>query len=190
MATHRERKTAETEIVVDLDIAPLSPASDIDIDCGFIGHMLTLLAHHGRWRLLLKGRGDDADDHHLVEDLAIVLGTALLDEARNRPRNRYGWCALPMDGTLLLASVDLSGRGSYCGDLPFPVATCRGFDLELIDEFFRSLAREGRMTLHLRALAVDNGHHLAEAAFKGLGRALRQALLPVGEEPSTKGIWL
>ncbi|MDD4364836.1 MAG: imidazoleglycerol-phosphate dehydratase [Synergistales bacterium] len=190
MATRRERKTRETEISLLLDTAPEKPASDIDVDCGFIGHMLTLLAHHGRWSLVIRGRGDEADDHHLVEDLALLLGSALLEEAKTAPRARYGWCALPMDGTLVLAAVDISGRGSYTGDLPFPVAVCRGFDLELIDEFFRSLARESKMTIHLRALAVDNSHHLAEAAFKGLGRALRQALEGGEGEPSSKGAWL
>lgn len=190
MVTERQRKTKETEITLLLDTAPERPAADIDVDCGFMGHMLTLLAHHGRWSLTVRGRGDGADDHHLVEDLAIVLGSALLEEAKKTARARYGWCTLPMDGTLVLAAVDISGRGSYSGDLPFPVATCRGFDLELIDEFFRALAREARTTIHIRALAVDNGHHLAEAAFKGLGRALRQALAPADDEPSSKGNWL
>ncbi len=183
------RKTKETDLKLELDLNP-GPVS-ISLNCGFLEHMLELLAHHAGWSLTLEGRGDiQVDDHHLTEDAGIVLGQALLQAARAEQRIRYGWCALPMDGTLIIAAADFSGRGLFVPSLSFPTEKCGSFDLELVPEFFRALCREARLTLHLREMAVDNSHHLAEATFKGTGRALRQALAPAQEAPSTKGAWL
>lgn len=184
------RTTQETSVELSLDLAPGS--STIETPCGFLNHMLTLLAHHAAWGLRLTASGDLAvDAHHLTEDLGIALGQALLQELRSGPpRRRYGGCLLPMDGTLVLAAVDLSGRGLLAWEGLFPSPRCGDFDTELVPEFWRAFARESRSTLHLRALAVDNSHHLAEAVFKGAGRALREALSPGDTEPSTKGVWL
>lgn len=181
------RTTKETSVEISLDIEPSEQNISIDTGCGFMDHMLTLLAFHGGWSLLVKGKGDDADDHHITEDLAITLGTVVLKSLEGRKYRRYGWCAMPMDGTLVLASVDLSGRGSFTPDLPFPTEKCGSFDTELIDEFWRAFARESRSTVHLRALSVDNSHHLAEGTFKGMGQALRQALERDKSIRSTKG---
>lgn len=183
------RTTRETELDLTLDLTP--GAVDISLGCGFLEHMLELMAHHAGWSLAIKGKGDvQVDDHHLVEDVGIVLGQALLKAARAEKRARYGWCALPMDGTLILAAADFSGRGLFVPAMSFPTEKCGTFDLELVSEFFRALCREAKLTLHLREMVTDNSHHLAEAAFKGTGRALRQALTPSGEAPSTKGTWL
>jgi len=188
--TRRERRSRETEIDLSLSLEP--GTGSIDVPCGFLGHMLELLAHHGGWTLTVTARGDlQVDAHHLTEDLGITLGQALLEELRNGAgRARYGWCALPMDGTLVLVAADLSGRPHLGWDAPFPSPRCGDFDTELVEEFWRGFCREARITLHVRTLAVDNAHHLAEAVFKGVGRALRQALVPTEEPGSTKGIWL
>lgn len=183
------RTTKETDLELILDLSP-GPV-EISLECGFLEHMLELMAHHAGWSLSIKGKGDiRVDAHHLAEDVGIVLGQALLEAARAEKRARYGWCALPMDGTLILAAADFSGRGLFVPAIAFPTEKCGTFDLELVPEFFRALCREAKLTLHLREMVTDNSHHLAEALFKGTGRALRQALIPSEEAPSTKGAWL
>ncbi|MCF4152496.1 imidazoleglycerol-phosphate dehydratase [Dethiosulfovibrio sp. F2B] len=185
-----KRETKETSICLSLEISSEERSVDIDTGCGFMDHMLTLMAFHGGMSLKISARGDDVDDHHLTEDLAIVLGSALLKSLEGRKYERYGWCALPMDGSLALVAVDLSGRGSLTMEAPFPTEKCGTFDLELIQEFWRAFSREARATVHVKALAVDNSHHLAEAIFKGAGRALGQALAESGDLNSTKGMLL
>ncbi|NCB15219.1 MAG: imidazoleglycerol-phosphate dehydratase, partial [Synergistales bacterium] len=160
----------------------------LDLPCGFLAHMLELLAFHGRFDLEVQARGDvQVDAHHLTEDLGIVLGEALGELARSEPRERYGWCLLPMDGSLVLTAADLGGRGQFEWKGAFPAEKCGDFDMELIPEFWKAFCREGKITLHAQALACDNAHHLAEALFKGAGRALRDAFLPSENLQSTKG---
>ena len=187
------RKTAETDIKLKLDLDG-GGAARIDTGCGFLDHMLTLLARHGRIDLDVSCRGDtQVDYHHTVEDIGIALGTAL-DRALGDKRGirRYGSMLLPMDEALVLCALDLSGRAHLTYALEIPAQKVGDFDTELAEEFFLGLVRCARMTLHLRQLSGSNSHHIIEAAFKALGRALRQAVeidgAAPGEVPSTKGI--
>ncbi|GHV51108.1 imidazoleglycerol-phosphate dehydratase HisB [Synergistales bacterium] len=155
--------------------------------------MLELMAHRGGLGLNLSAAGDThVDAHHLAEDVGIVLGSALLEllRAENVSRVRYGWCLLPMDGSLARVALDLSGRGGLYWEGGFPTDKCGDFDTELVPEFFRGFCREARATLHIAILAADNSHHAAEAVFKGVGTALGAALAPTGIAPSTKGEWV
>lgn len=156
--------------------------------------MLTLFAKHGRFGLDVSCRGDtQVDYHHTVEDVGIVLGAAL-DECLGDKRGirRYGSMLLPMDEALVLCALDLSGRAQLVYALDIPAQKVGDFDTELAEEFFMALARSARMTLHLRQLSGANSHHIIEAAFKALGRALRQAVeidpAAADELPSTKGV--
>lgn len=186
------RKTAETDITLSLNLDG-SGKADVATGCGFLDHMLTLMARHGRLDLAVRCAGDtDVDDHHTVEDIGIALGQALaaaLGEMRGV--TRFGDVALPMDEALVLAALDLSGRGALGYALSLPTQKIGTFDTELGKEFFLALTREARITLHLRQLAGENSHHILEAAFKGFGRALRlaAAIDPAFAEdiPSTKG---
>ena len=186
------RKTAETDITLSLVIDG-SGKSEINSGCGFLDHMLTLFARHGRFDLRLTCRGDTVvDDHHTVEDIGICLGqafSAALGEKRGI--TRYGSFALPMDETLILAALDFSGR-SYLGyDLSIPAAKVGSFDTELCEEFFMAFARMAACNLHLRQLAGGNSHHIIEGAFKAAARAMRMACRIdeafADEIPSTKG---
>lgn len=189
METKIERKTKETEI--SLALAYPGAQRTIATGCGFLDHMLDLLCHRAGLGIALSAKGDVAVDyHHLTEDVGIALGQALKEIAKAEPRFRYGWCLLPMDGSLARVALDFSGRGGMYWSGGFPAQKCGDFDLELVPEFFRALAREGGVTLHVAILEADNAHHAAEAAFKGVGMALRQALAPASEDPSTKGLWL
>lgn len=188
MTINIERHSGETS--VSLALHPVPGKINIDTPSGFLGHMLELMAHNAGWGLSLKASGDaDVDFHHLVEDTGIVLGMALLEWYPSSPRNRYGWCAMPMDGSLVMVAVDLSGRGGSVFRGNFPSSSCGSFDMELVPEFFRAFAREARITIHIRILESDNSHHTSEAIFKGFGRSLAQALAPGEVSPSTKGIW-
>lgn len=187
-----ERKTAETDIVLRLDLDG-SGLSDVRTGVGFLDHMLTLLARHGRFDLTVHCKGDtDVDDHHSVEDVGICLGRAFR-EALGDKRGicRYGDAALPMDEALVLCAVDLSGRGCLGWDLPFPTEKVGFFDTQLVEEFFTAFVSNAGITAHLRLLAGKNSHHIAEAAFKGAARALRKAVAVdrefEDEVPSTKG---
>ena len=187
------RKTAETDIKLKLNLDG-SGKSDIDTGCGFLDHMLTLFARHGRVDMDVTCRGDtQVDYHHTVEDVGIALGTAL-DAALGGKRgiNRYGSMLLPMDETLVLCALDLSGRAHLTYALEIPAQKVGDFDTELAEEFFLALARGARLTLHLRRISGKNAHHIIEAAFKALGRALRQAVSldpdAADEVPSTKGV--
>lgn len=184
-----ERNTKETQIKLAMEYPGTERA--LRFPCGFLEHMLDLLAHRSGFGLTIEAMGDvKVDAHHLAEDLGIVLGQGILELARATPRIRYGWCLLPMDGSLAQIALDLSGRGGFYWNGNFPTEKCGDFDLELVPEFFRGFCREGRITLHATLLAADNSHHAAEAVFKGVGMALSQALKPATGNPSSKGVWL
>lgn len=187
------RETAETKISLWLDLDG-SGKTDIATGCGFMDHMLTLFAAHGRFDLMINASGDTyVDYHHLVEDLGICMGQAL-DEALGDRRGiaRYGEKILPMDEALILTAVDISGRAFL--DYRFEGLTQKvgDFDTELAREFMAALVRNSAITLHIRQLAGENTHHILEGMFKSLGRSLSQAVsIEAGREneiPSTKGM--
>ena len=186
------RDTNETRIRLTLELDGTG-ASRIDSGCGFLNHMLTLLAAHGRFDLEVSCRGDtDVDDHHTVEDIGIALGQAFTKALGDRRGiTRYGQSLLPMDETLVLCGVDLSGRDYLGWGLTLPAQKVGTFDTELAKEFWLGFVRQCPCALHFRQLAGENTHHILEAAFKGAGRALRMAvsLDPAlnGQIPSTKG---
>lgn len=188
-----ERKTAETQISLSLNLDGTG-SSRIDTGCGFLDHMLTLFARHGRFDLDVQCRGDtQVDDHHTVEDVGICLGKAF-DQALGDRRgiNRYGSATLPMDEALILTAVDCSGRGLLAYGLEIPTEKIGTFDTELTEEFWQAFSRCANLTLHVRQLAGRNSHHIVEGAFKSAARSLRQAVAPdpaaAGEIPSTKGV--
>ncbi len=179
------RKTSETDIQVKLNLDGTG-ASSITTGCGFLDHMLTLFAFHGRFDLTVTCKGDtNVDDHHTVEDVGIALGRAFSDALGDRAGiARYGNFFLPMDEALVLCALDISGRAQleYALDIPSPkIGT---FDTELGREFFLSVSRELKLTLHLRQFSGVNSHHILEAAFKGFGRAMKQA---VALDPDARG---
>ena len=188
-----QRKTAETDISLSLTIEGTGK-SEISTGCGFLDHMLTLFARHGRFDLTVHCSGDTyVDDHHTVEDIGICLGDAFAQALGDlRGVYRYGSCTLPMDEALLLTAVDLSGRGMLCCDLQIPTEKVGTFDTELVEEFLLALVRRANMTLHVQQLAGRNSHHIIEGMFKSLGRSLRQAAAIdpafAQEIPSTKGV--
>ena len=186
------RKTGETDIRLALMVDGTGGYQG-QTGCGFLDHMLTLLARHGRFDLTVECKGDThVDDHHTVEDVGIVLGQAF-SRALGEKKGifRYGSMLLPMDEALCLVAVDISGRGLLAFDATLPAAKVGTFDTELVKEFFIAFSREAGITLHVRQLAGENTHHIIEAMFKGLGRAMRQAVAideAFAEEiPSTKG---
>ena len=187
------RKTNETDIRLSLQVDGRGE-SRILSGVGFLDHMLTLLARHGRLDLDLRCEGDtQVDDHHSVEDIGIALGQAFhLALGDKRGIRRYASLCLPMDEALILCAVDVSGRGGYYGELDFPTEKIGTFDTQLVHEFMEAFAVNAKLTLHLRRLSGRNSHHIAEGAFKALGRALREAA-SVEEAfrdgiPSTKGM--
>jgi len=187
------RKTGETEIRVCLNLDGTGKCR-IDSGVGFLNHMLELFARHGRFDLEICCKGDTwVDDHHSVEDIGIALGQAF-DQALGEKRGirRYGQRLLPMDETLILCAVDLSGR-SYLGyGLELPAQKVGTFDTELGEEFFLGFVRNARCTLHILQMAGKNTHHILEGTFKSVARALAEAVeidpARAGEIPSTKGI--
>ena len=191
-AAELSRTTAETDVRLRLELDGTG-LSQIATGCGFLDHMLTLFARHGRFDLSVQCTGDtNVDDHHTVEDIGICLGDAF-SEALGDKRGtvRYGSVLLPMDEALILTAVDLSGRGMLYWDMHIPTPKVGSFDTELAEEFFIALARRGDMTIHVRQLAGSNSHHIIEGAFKGLARSLSAAAaidsrFPL-EIPSTKG---
>lgn len=188
-----KRTTNETDIYLELNIDG-SGKSDIDTGCGFLDHMLTLFARHGRFDLTVKCKGDTyVDYHHTTEDIAICLGKAFSDALGDKKGVvRYGNIVLPMDESLILSAVDLSGRGGFYGELGFPTQKVGDFDTELCGEFFIALANNGGMTLHIRKITGANSHHIIEGAFKASARALKEAVSLdekfLNEIPSTKGL--
>ena len=188
-----KRQTAETKIELSLNLDG-SGESRVQTGVGFLDHMLTLFARHGGFDLELRCEGDTwVDDHHSTEDIGICLGQAFREAlGEKKGVTRYGQRYLPMDEALILAAVDLSGRGGCYWALEIPTQKVGSFDTELGEEFFLAFAREAGLTLHLRQLAGKNSHHILEGAFKATARALREAVaIDEGEPdrvPSTKGM--
>jgi len=188
-----ERNTNETKITLALNLDGKG-TSEIDSGCGFLDHMLTLFAKHGRFDLNVTCKGDTVvDDHHTVEDIGICLGTAFAKAVGDcRGIKRYGSMMLPMDESLILCALDVSGRSYLAYDCLFPTEKIGTFDTELVKEFWLAFTRTAGITLHLRKLAGENSHHIAEAGFKAVGRALREAVTVesayADEIPSTKGV--
>jgi imidazoleglycerol-phosphate dehydratase len=189
---HIERETGETQISVQLDLDG-SGQWTIDTGVGFFDHMLSHVAAHGLIDLAVQASGDlEVDAHHTVEDVGIALGMALREALGDRKGIvRYGQSLLPMDEALALVALDFSNRGLFVGEMPFTAPRVGQFDTELVAEFLRACAHNAGMTLHVRLLCGENTHHQIEAVFKGLGRALRQAVSRDTRResvPSTKGV--
>ena len=187
------RKTAETDVSLSLNLDGTGK-SEIKSGVGFLDHMLTLFARHARMDLALTCVGDtNVDDHHSVEDIAIALGETLKDALDDkRGIVRYGSELLPMDEALVLCAIDLSGRSCLRYNANIPSQKIGSFDTELVQEFFTALTRTAGITLHIKQLDGENSHHIVEAMFKALGRALKQAVAIdpafADEIPSTKGV--
>ena len=187
------RKTAETDIQLDLNIDG-SGKSEISTGVGFLDHMLTLFSRHGRFDLNLVCKGDvDVDDHHSVEDIGICLGKAFAEAAGDmRGIKRYGSMILPMDETLILCAVDISGRSYLNFGLDIPTEKVGTFDTELAEEFFQAFVRNFPITMHIKQLEGKNSHHIIEGTFKAFGRAMKNAIEKdikyADEIPSTKGV--
>ncbi len=187
------RKTAETSISLSLNLDGTGK-STVDTGCGFLNHMLTLFASHGRFDLNVSCAGDiDVDDHHTVEDIGICLGEAF-KQALGEKKGiiRYGQMILPMDEALILTAVDISGRSYLAYNLEIPTEKVGTFDTELVEEFWLAFVRKAELTLHIRRMAGTNSHHIIEGCFKSVARALRQAVAidetRKDEIPSTKGV--
>ena len=187
------RKTGETDITLSLDIDGKGE-SEISSGVGFLDHMLTLFSRHGRFDLTLKCIGDTyVDDHHSTEDIAIALGSAFRKALGDkRGIRRYGDIILPMDEALILVSVDISGRSYLRFTSDFQTEKIGTFDVELLEDFFTSFSENAGITLHIRQLDGRNSHHIAEAMFKAVARAMRKAVeideKAKDEIPSTKGV--
>ena len=188
-----KRKTAETDISLKLNLDG-SGKSNIDTGCGFLNHCLTLFAKHASYDLDVVCKGDiDVDFHHSVEDVGICLGDAFAEAIGDmRGITRYGSIILPMDETLILASVDVSGRAYLNYSLEIPTQKVGEFDTELTSEFFLAFTRRSNVTLHLKQLDGLNSHHIIEGTFKAFARALAAATkIDQGKKdeiPSTKGV--
>ena len=188
-----KRTTKETDISLKLELDGTGK-SVIDSGVGFMDHMLTLFAKHGRFDLELSCRGDiEVDDHHSVEDIGICLGEAMLKALGDKKGiRRYGDCILPMDEALILSAVDISGRPLLSYDAKIRAKKVGTFDTELAEEFWAAFARAAKLTLHIRQISGRNSHHIIEGQFKSVARSMRQAvsLDPelAGEIPSTKGM--
>ena len=186
------RKTAETEITVEINLDG-SGTYDNETGVGFFDHMLDQLARHSLIDMKVRCKGDlHIDDHHTVEDVGIALGQALTQALGNKTGiRRYGACLLPMDDALVRAALDLSGRPFLVWNMELPTPKIGTFDTELVREFFQALTTPGGITLHVDALHGFNSHHIAEAGFKAVARALREAVETDPRKsdavPSTKG---
>ena len=187
------RNTAETQISLNLNLDGTG-RSEIQTKVGFLDHMLTLFAKHGRFDLTVSCQGDTwVDDHHTVEDVGIALGQAFKAALGDKKGiTRYGNMILPMDEALILSAVDLSGRGYLGYELQIPTPKVGTFDTELVEEFWLGFVRNAEATLHIRQLDGTNSHHIIEGAFKSVGRSLRAAVTIeaafADEIPSTKGV--
>ena len=187
-----KRNTAETKIELALALDG-EGKSDINTGCGFLDHMLTLFAAHGSFDLSVKCEGDvNVDYHHSVEDIGICLGKAFTDAVGNcKGIKRYGNMMLPMDESLVLCALDVSGRAYLAYGLDIKAEKIGDFDSELIEEFFLAFVRNANITLHIKKMYGDNSHHIAEAIFKSFARSLRTAV-KIDQAfkdviPSTKG---
>ena len=187
------RKTAETQIELYLDLDGVGE-SDIDTGVGFLDHMLELFSRHGRFDLRINCEGDVyVDDHHSVEDIGICMGKAFKKSLGDmRGINRYGHIILPMDETLILCAVDISGRAHLSFEAEFPSEKIGTFDTELVEEFFEAFVRSSGITLHIKKLNGKNSHHIAEGIFKAFARTMKAAVAIDSEFedeiPSTKGV--
>ena len=188
-----KRNTEETKIELTLNLDGKGE-SKIDTGCGFFDHMLTLFSKHSKIDLDVTCKGDvNVDYHHTVEDIGIVLGKALLEALGDKKGiNRYADTILPMDESLILTAIDISGR-SYLGfDVTFPSEKIGDFDTELVEEFFMALTRCAEITLHIKKMVGENSHHIAEGIFKSFARSLREAVALdenfKDQLPSTKGV--
>lgn len=187
------RDTAETKISISLTLEGTGK-SKIDTGVGFMDHMLTLFAKHGRFDLAVKCKGDTyVDDHHSVEDIGISLGQAFSEALGDKKGiRRYADTTLPMDEALILTSVDISGRDLLAYGLDIPTQKVGTFDTELVKEFMLGFVRNSNMTLHIVQLAGENSHHIIEGTFKSLARTLKKAVEIdpdyADEIPSTKGV--
>ena len=188
-----DRKTNETDIKLNVNLDG-SGKADIATGCGFLDHMLNLFARHGRFDLTVKCVGDTyVDYHHTVEDIGISLSKAFKEALGDKKGIvRYGDTALPMDESLILSAVDISGRGGLYYALEIPTQKVGDFDTELVEEFWRAFACDAGITLHIRQLAGSNSHHIIEGSFKSVARSLRTAVSIdkefADEIPSTKGL--
>jgi len=173
---HVERKTSETEIVIDLNLDG-SGKTDIATGIGFFDHMLNSFARHGFFDLTCKVKGDlHVDCHHTIEDTGIVLGQAIARALGDKKGiRRFGNFFLPMDETMVMCAIDLSGRPYLVCDLPFSTERVGGFDTEMVREFFYALSYSSAMNLHLKLMFGSNNHHIMEAAFKAFAKALDEA---------------
>ena len=188
-----KRNTEETKIELSLNLDGKGMCK-IDTGCGFFDHMLTLFSKHSKIDLDVTCKGDiNVDYHHTVEDIGIVLGKAILEALGDKKGiNRYADTILPMDESLILTAIDISGR-SYLGfDVLFPAQKIGDFDSELVEEFFMALTRNAEITLHIKKMAGENSHHIAEGIFKSFARSLRLAVALdenfKDQLPSTKGV--
>jgi len=190
--TRLTRTTAETDIAVEINLDGTG-AYDNQTGIGFFDHMLDQLARHSLIDLTIRAKGDlHIDDHHTVEDVGITLGQALANALGDkRGIRRYGACLLPMDDALVRTALDLSARPFLIWNVDLPTVKIGTFDTELVREFFQALSTHGGITLHVDLLHGLNSHHIAEATFKSVARALREAvevdLSKSGDIPSTKG---
>ena len=188
-----KRETAETKVEIKLEIDG-SGRSEIDTGCAFLDHMLTLFAKHGRFDLSVYCKGDkDVDYHHTTEDIGIELGRAFYIALGDKKGiNRYGDTVLPMDESLVMTAVDLSGRCYYASLLDIKASKVGDFDTELVDEFWQAFSANALCNLHIRQLAGTNAHHIIEAVFKSCARSIRHACEIdqrfVNDIPSTKGV--
>ncbi len=188
-----KRKTAETDISLKLNIDGKG-ISTVKTGCGFLDHMITLFASHGRFDIALTCNGDtEVDYHHTAEDIGIVLGAAFKEALGNKKGIiRYGNMILPMDESLILSAIDFSGRGYLGYALDIPTEKVGDFDTELCEEFWLAFVRQAECTLHIRQLAGYNSHHIIEGAFKSVARSIRAAVKIdpdfADEIPSTKGV--
>ncbi len=185
-----KRKTRETDIALNWSaVSQGREALSIKTGIGFFDHMLEQLAFYAGWRIDLQANGDlYVDEHHLIEDVAICLGLAIAEYRTNTKIARFGQRLLPMDETLVMAAVDVCGRGVAVTKLDFTREQMGGVATEMWPHFFNTLASQAGISLHLVAQYSENNHHLIEAAFKGLGMALKEALQPVETLLSTKGV--
>ena len=184
-----QRTSKETSIEVRLSLDG-SGAYEVQMGLPFLEHMLSQLAFHASLDLDIKA-ALGADPHHLAEDVGICLGQAFCQAiGEKKGIVRFGWACLPMDDALLLCSLDISGRPYFAFEVDFPEGKIGDFDTELIEEFLRAFATNAQITLHLRQFSGGNSHHIAEACFKSLAKALQMAIQPAsgGEIPSTKGL--
>ena len=172
-----KRKTNETDISVFINLDG-NGISEIDTGIPFLDHMLHQISSHGLFDLKIKAIGDThIDDHHTVEDTGIALGQALTEAIGNKEGiNRYGWCLLPMDDTLIRTALDLSARPFLYFDVDMPTDKIGSFDTELVREFFQAISTHAGITLHIEKLHGYNSHHIAEAAFKAFAKSLRFAI--------------